>query len=229
MANRWFASLSDRFILVSTDTRKGIVDLIKPYGVHLNRSYLLVLDTDGKLLVRHEYPRTLTTSIQQSIEKAYEQFVQSQLRFLDYALTYGQATVSNTAQLQQLVSKLASDDFLTRESASREILAFGESAYQHLKALKIDNAEVAWRIQTMNSRLKSLRDTVERNQLYRDIPFLSRHAANHPKAKERLGCILPRGVEVNDAVSWWQSNQHAYQWDTASQRYLRSLELTQNK
>lgn len=229
MANRWFAGLSDRFILVSTDTREGAIDLIKPYGVLRNRSYLLVLDTDGKLLVRHEYPRTLTTSIQQSIEHAYKQFVKSQLRFLDYALTYGQATALNTSQLQQLVSKLASDDFLTRESASREILAFGESAHQHLKTLKLDNAEVAWRIQTMKSRLKSLRDTVERNQLDRDIPFLSLHAANHPKAKQRLGRILPRGVEIDDAVSWWQTNQHAYQWDTASQRYLRSLELTQNR
>ena len=58
-ANREFAKLAKRFIVVHLDTRDGRAAFVKRLKVARNQTYALVLKPDGREIARIENPRTL--------------------------------------------------------------------------------------------------------------------------------------------------------------------------
>ena len=58
-ANRAFAKLAKRFIVVHLDTRDGRAEFVKRLKVARNQTYALVLNPDGREIARIENPRTL--------------------------------------------------------------------------------------------------------------------------------------------------------------------------
>lgn len=211
-------------MLVATDTKYGFADLVKPFKVRRNYTYLIVIDTEGKEVLRIERIFHLKDSTKKQVEQAWKKSVWGRQEILHYALSYEKVGQVPASRVSGLVSQLGSVDFSERETAAKKLLAIGEAGRRQLADFKTDNEEVRWRIQSIMTTWNSLNLAVERDGLDHNIAYLSQHAVKMPQVANRLASILPKTVEGECAMKWWKANQHRYWFDRDSQQYVTSVD-----
>lgn len=211
-------------MLVATDTKNGHVDLIKPFKVRRNYTYLIVIDTDGKEILRIERIFHVTDSVKKKVEQAWKKSVWGRKEILHYALSYRKIGKVPASEVNSLVSQLGSADFSERETAAKKLLAIGEAGRRQLAEFKTDNEEVRWRIRSIMTTWNSLNLAVERDGLDHNIAYLSHHAVKMPQVANHLASILPKAVADESAMKWWKANQHRYWFDRDSRQYVTSVD-----
>lgn len=63
LADRWFESLSEKFVIAHLDTRNGRADFVPILKLSRNMSYVLVLSAAGKELAKLENPTLLEEAV----------------------------------------------------------------------------------------------------------------------------------------------------------------------
>lgn len=217
-------------MVVIADTKNGRSEFANKYLLKRNKSYLLVLDHDGKEL--SQYSNKLLEFDDETIkniEAVGAEYRIAQKVLVEYLLTWINSTLIHQSQIENLVSQLDSPRYATRESASQSLESLGEPTYQFFLNHEPADAESQSRLRAIGKILKSRRDIIVRDGLDHNVQYLAKHAINNPDVLAHLRQILPETLDIDEIEQWWKDNGQRYDWDAEEKQFvLQDVGTTSN-
>ncbi len=221
VADRRFADLSKKFILVRIDTR-GRTPEAPAARIRRNESNVLLLDSGGIEVIRVARPQSVDDVT--AAMAAFDERLATRDAALEYVLSKGTPLDAGAAaRVDALVARLGDSDYRVREEASNGLLALGEPARRRLggSAEPVD-PEARARFRAVLARFAELEQLALSTLVGAEVPLLERRAsAGDVRARAQLDAILPEGAprEGGDLLRWWRSRRARLQWCATERRW----------
>lgn len=223
MANRQFAELADRFVLLVDDTNDGISDFAKSYEIRNNCTGFVLLDASGDEIGRivSHGKEAFDETMLARIDEIVREYVYDMDDLYGFVLTMSKKTEGEVRrEFEHQVAQLSNEDYLVRDRATKSIVNMGAPAYPLILSAQSQDVEVQARLHGIVARMRPLLAMARHHDLNRDPAYLASHAAEQSCAMNRLKEILPEDADFTDVAKWWRENTDKYQWDDTLGRYV---------